>query len=269
MMGLARAYGSDNGSDSDAGPDGNGDDDIPSYGTQFDKRHLQKEPHSDDDDGSVARDSLDGNESENDQDYMEPDEAERERLRQEFLMQARAVRINQRKLARRGIIEDDEGISDCAPHLTTQRRITKDPYRQLDMQAYGGAPRMQLAQRTVPEILTESEDDIDDEICTPSTPRPKIKTAWTEVQTFCKITMEVSQINRAVDEIMEKSLRDAGFRSEHVSHTKATDRVYWKSAHVSDARKSVSFSKIGGITLILFRCLCAVVPQLQGFRETR
>ncbi len=28
---------------------------------------------------------------------------------------------------------------------------------------------------------------------------------------------------------------------EHVSHTKATDRVYWKSAHISDARKSVSF----------------------------
>ena len=78
MMGLARAYGSDNGSYSDAGPDGNGDDDIPSYSTQFDKRHLQKEPHSDDDDGSVARDSLDGNESENDQDYMEPDEVERE-----------------------------------------------------------------------------------------------------------------------------------------------------------------------------------------------
>ena len=42
MMGLARAYGSGNGSDSDAGPDGNGDDDIPSYGTQFDKRNLQK-----------------------------------------------------------------------------------------------------------------------------------------------------------------------------------------------------------------------------------
>ncbi len=68
-----------------------------------------------------------------------------------------------------------------------------------------------MAQRTAPEILTESEDDIDDEICTPSTLRRKIKTAWTEVQTFCKITMEVSQINRAVDEIMEKSLRDAGF----------------------------------------------------------
>jgi hypothetical protein len=28
--------------------------------------------------------------------------------------------------------------------------------------------------------------------------------------------------------------------------------VYWKSAHISDARKLVSFSKIGGITLILF-----------------
>ncbi len=171
---------------------------------------------------------------------MEPDDAERERMRQEFLMQARAVRINQRKLARRGIIDEDEAISDCAPHLTTQQRTTRDPYRQLDMQAYGGAPLMQSAQRTAQEILTESEDDIDEEICTPSTPRRKIKTAWTEVQTFCKITMEVSQINRAVDEIMEKLLRDAGFRSEHVSHTKATDRMYWKSAHISDARKSVS-----------------------------
>jgi hypothetical protein len=55
-------------------------------------------------------------------------------------MQARAVRINQRKLARRGIIEDDEEMSDCVPLLTTQQRITKDPYCQLDMQAYGGAP---------------------------------------------------------------------------------------------------------------------------------
>jgi hypothetical protein len=152
-------------------------------------------------------------------------------------MQARAVRINQRKLARRGIIEDDGEISDCIPIETTQGRLgtTKDPYRQLDMQAYGGAPRMKLAQRTAPDLSTEGEDEIDDEICTQSTPRRKIKTAWTEVQTFCKTAMEVSQINRAVDEIMEKSLRDAGYRSEHVSHTKATDRVYWKSAHVSDA----------------------------------
>ncbi len=171
------AYGTDNGSDSDAGPDDNGDDDIPSFGTQFDKHSLQKEPHSDDDDGSVACDSLDGNESGNDQDYIESDDAERERLRQEFLMQPRAVLINQRRLARRGIIEDDEEISDRFPLLTTQRRTTKDLYRQLDMQAYGGAPRMQLAQSTAPEIMTESEDEIDDEICTPSTPRRKIKAA--------------------------------------------------------------------------------------------
>ncbi len=128
-------------------------------------------------------------------------------------MQARALRINQRKLARRGIIEEDEDISDFVPLLTTQRRTTKDPYCQLDMQAYGGASRMQLAQRTSPEILTENEDDIDDEICTQSTQRRKVETAWTAVQTFCKITMEVSQINRSVDEIIEKSLRDAGFRS--------------------------------------------------------
>ncbi len=54
MFGLLRAYGTDNGSDSESGPDGNGHDDIPSYGTQFDKCNLQKEPHSDNDDGRVA-----------------------------------------------------------------------------------------------------------------------------------------------------------------------------------------------------------------------
>ena len=46
MLGLARAYGSDNGKDSDAGPDGNGDADIPSYGTEFEKRKLQIEEES-------------------------------------------------------------------------------------------------------------------------------------------------------------------------------------------------------------------------------
>ena len=61
MLGVLRACGSDNGSDSESGPDGNGDDDIPSYGTQFDKRNLQKEQHSDNDDVSVARDYFDGN----------------------------------------------------------------------------------------------------------------------------------------------------------------------------------------------------------------
>ncbi len=42
MYGLLRAYGTDNGSDSDAGPDGNGNYDIPSYGTQFDKRNYKR-----------------------------------------------------------------------------------------------------------------------------------------------------------------------------------------------------------------------------------
>ncbi len=96
-------------------------------------------------------------------------------------MQARAVSINQRKLARCGIIEDDEDISDCIPILTTQRRTTKDPYHQLDMQAYDRAARMQFAQRAAPDISTESEEKINDEICTQSTQPLKIKTAWTEV----------------------------------------------------------------------------------------
>jgi hypothetical protein len=108
MFGLLRAYATDNGSVSESRPDCNGYDDIPRYGTQFDKHNLQKEQDSDVEYGSGACDSLDGNELGNDQDYMEPYEAERERLRQEFLMQARAVRINQGKLARREIIEDDE-----------------------------------------------------------------------------------------------------------------------------------------------------------------
>ncbi len=43
-----------------------------------------------------------------DQDMVDPDEGERERPRQEFLMQAGAVKIHSIKLARRGIIEDDE-----------------------------------------------------------------------------------------------------------------------------------------------------------------
>jgi hypothetical protein len=63
-------------------------------------------------------------------------------------MQARAVRIHQRKLARRGIIEDDEDIVDSIPILTTQQRTTKDPYRQ---RASGG----RLVQ-TFPKSVHES-----------------------------------------------------------------------------------------------------------------
>ena len=90
MLGLARAYGSDNGADSDAGPDGNGEADIPSYGTQFEKRKLQIEEESEHEAGSVARDSLDENQLGEDQDLVDPDEAVHQRLRQDFFMQASA-----------------------------------------------------------------------------------------------------------------------------------------------------------------------------------
>ncbi len=43
MLDLARAYGSDNGTGSYVGPDGNGDADIPSLGTEFEKHKLQIE----------------------------------------------------------------------------------------------------------------------------------------------------------------------------------------------------------------------------------
>ncbi len=56
MLDLARSYGSDNGTDSDAWPDGNGEADIPSYGTEFEKRKLQIKEESEHEAGSVARD---------------------------------------------------------------------------------------------------------------------------------------------------------------------------------------------------------------------
>ena len=90
MLGLARAYGSDNGTDSDAGPDGNGEADIPSYGTQFEKHKLQIEEESEHEEGSVTRDSLDEIQSGVDQDVADPDESVHERFRQDFLMQASA-----------------------------------------------------------------------------------------------------------------------------------------------------------------------------------
>jgi hypothetical protein len=92
MLGLARAYGSDNGTDFDAGPDGNGDADILSYGTQFKKRkrQIELEEESEHEEGSVALDSLDENQLGEDQDLVDPDEAVHERLRQDSFMQASA-----------------------------------------------------------------------------------------------------------------------------------------------------------------------------------
>ena len=58
---LAQDYGSDNGTDSGAGPDGNGEADISSYGTQFEKRKLQIEEESEHEERIVSCDSLDEN----------------------------------------------------------------------------------------------------------------------------------------------------------------------------------------------------------------
>ena len=44
---------------------------------------------------------------------------------------------------------------------------------------------------------------------------------------------EAGARKREIDEIPEKSLKDAGYRAEHVSKTKDTDRAYWKEARVS------------------------------------
>jgi hypothetical protein len=78
---VLRAYGSDNGTDSDAGLDGNGEADIPSYGTEFEKRKLQIEEESEHEEGRVTRNSLDENQLGENQDLVDPDEAVHERLR--------------------------------------------------------------------------------------------------------------------------------------------------------------------------------------------
>ena len=67
----------------------------------------------------------------------------------------------------------------------------------------------------------------------PATPVRIYNTKWVTVQRWKPALTSQSQIDREIDEIMERSLIDAGYRSEHVSNSKATDRSYFKETHVS------------------------------------
>ncbi len=59
------------------------------------------------------------------------------------------------------------------------------------------------------------------------------QTQWQLVKKWSKDRYQQAEINRDIDEILEQSLKDAGYRAEHVSQTKDTDSTYWKKAQAS------------------------------------
>jgi hypothetical protein len=86
---------------------------------------------------------------------------------------------------------------------------------------------------------------------TPTPRRRHFHTQWQHVKQWSKDTHQEAEINRNIDAIMEQSLKDAGYRAEHVSNTKNTDRTYWKEAHV----RSIPFFLITLLLRILISFL--------------
>ena len=59
------------------------------------------------------------------------------------------------------------------------------------------------------------------------------QTQWQLVKKWSKDRYQLAEINRDIDEILEQSLKDAGYRAEHVSKTEVTDHAYWKEAQAN------------------------------------
>jgi hypothetical protein len=68
---------------------------------------------------------------------------------------------------------------------------------------------------------------------TPTLCRRYYQTQWQHVKKGSKDRYQQAEINRQIDGIMKQSLKDAGYRAEHVSKTKDTDHPYWKEAQAS------------------------------------
>ena len=130
-------------------------------------------------------------------------------------------------MKRLGYSLDDDSDSASCP----SPKKPKTPYRQLDMPQHFTPPRKQ---KVVVPASDESEQAETDEEQQLSSGRKRVyKTNWSVVSSWSKDRIQEAEIRREVDAIMEKSLKDAGYRAEHVSKTKETDRAYWKEAHVS------------------------------------
>ncbi len=68
------------------------------------------------------------------------------------------------------------------------------------------------------------------------TPTPRSRyyqMQWQLVKKWSKDRYQQAGINWDIDEILEQSLKDAGYRAEHVSKTKDTDCANWKEAQAS------------------------------------
>jgi hypothetical protein len=76
------------------------------------------------------------------------------------------------------------------------------------------------------------EQSEEEELMTPTPRRRHYQTQWQLVKKWSKDRHQEAEINWNIDAIMEQSLKDAGYRAEHVTKTKNTDRAYWKEAHV-------------------------------------
>jgi hypothetical protein len=208
-------------------------DEDPSHGSQSENdragRYLASESHailsrmSNDDDDDESSDGMAGSEIEDDRN-------------QRRLMAERNARIMQKKLRRRGVISSEEEDDDESVILTQSKN---NPYRKLAMQEQFTPPRKK-SKTVVPETdedceaeCNDSEEESEDEeVMTPTPRRRHFQTQWQHVKEWSKDTHQEAEINRKIDAIMEQSLKDAGYRAEHVSSTKTTDRAYWKESHV-------------------------------------
>jgi len=212
--------------------DGENDED-PSHGSQSENesagRYLASESHailsrmSNDDDDGESLDDMASAEIEDDRN-------------QRRLMAERNARIRQNKLRRRGLLCSEEEDDDESVILTQSK---SNPYRKLSMQEQF-TPPSKKAKTVVPESDEDrepachdsEEQSEDEEVMTPTPRRRRFHSQWQHVKEWSKDTHQVAEINRKIDAIMEQSLKDAGYRAEHVSSTKTTDRAYWKESHV-------------------------------------
>lgn len=159
-----------------------------------------------------------------------------QKQQQDELMAARNEAIRRRKLKRRGIVDDDEE-DDFDPKVRSTLNEHKVRFLRLASQD-DSTPSRQKSKSLLPDSVEESEEnddvaeDEDEGDSQLVTPRRVYNTNWVEVKRWSKDETQKAQINREIDGILEHSLKNAGYRKEHVAKTKDSDRSYWKEAHV-------------------------------------
>jgi hypothetical protein len=121
--------------------------------------------------------------------------------------------------------DDDESVM--------QSQAKNNPYRRLAMQEQFTPPR-----KRTKTFVPETDDECEARLCDPEeqseeeelmthTPRRRYyQTQWQLVKKWSKHRHQEAEINRDIDAILEQSLKDAGYRAEHVSKAKDTDRAY-------------------------------------------